>query len=221
MDGTGSLFKPLLELLPRTVDSQVICLNNLRTHTIEAQVIELGAMIGHDETIILCESYSGYLCFKLSLLKNLNIKHIIYAASFLENPSWLSRFYKILSLGLVRCGAIPNILLSTLLFGQFKSNSLVKAFLQSLRAVDDHTLRRRLHYIANLKRPTEHSLVASTYVQASHDCLVSKKSIDAFNNQCNELTIMKAKGGHFLVQSNPEFFARLIQRLIKDTLSEI
>jgi pimeloyl-ACP methyl ester carboxylesterase len=214
MDGTGELFKPLLDELPNNVDTQVVCLNSLKTQTPKEQASEIASLIGNDEVIILSESYSGYIAYHLSLLSNVNIKHIVFAASFLENPTWLSRFNNLLPLNLVRSGLIPDIILSSTLFAQRNNKELVKLFISSLELISNSMLRQRLKVITNLVRPTELLSVPCTYVQASNDYLVSKKSVDVFKKLCININIVKVRGGHFIVQSNPHYFSKLLQGVI-------
>lgn len=214
MDGTGKLFRPLLDELPSDIDTQVICLNDLKTQTPIEQALEIASSIGSEEVIILSESYSGYIAYHLSLLPNLNIKHVIFAASFLENPTWVIRFNKLLPLDLVRSGWISEIVLSPVLFAQRNNKNLVKLFMSSLKLVNNSTLRQRLKAIANLVRPNELVSVPCTYVQASNDYLISKRTVDAFKELCININIVKANGGHFIVQSNPHYFSKLVQGII-------
>ena len=214
MDGTGKLFRPLLDELPSDMDTQVICLNDLAAQTPIEQALEIASLIGSEEVIILSESYSGYIAYHLSLLPNLNIKHVIFAASFLENPTWFSRLNRLLPLNLVRSGLIPDIILSPVLFSQRNNKNLVKLFMSSLKSVSNSTLRQRLNAIANLVRPNESVLVQCTYVQASNDYLVSKRTVDVFKELCININVVKANGGHFIVQSNPHYFSKLVQGVI-------
>jgi pimeloyl-ACP methyl ester carboxylesterase len=214
MDGTGKLFSPLLDELPSGVDIQVICLNDLITQNPIEQALEIASLIGSEEVIILSESYSGYIAYHLSLLPNLNIKHVIFAASFLENPTWLSRLNKLLPLNLVRSGLIPDIALCSVLFAQRNNKKLVNLFNSSLKLINNSTLRHRLTVITNLVRPSESLSVPCTYVQASNDYLVSNKSVDVFKELCININIVKANGGHFIVQSNPHYFSKLVQGVI-------
>ncbi len=214
MDGTGKLFSPLLDELPSGLDTQVICLNDLITQNPIEQALEIASLIGSEEVIILSESYSGYIAYHLALLPNLNIKHVIFAASFLENPTWLSRLNKLLPLNLVRSGLIPDIALSTVLFAQRNNKNLVKLFMSSLNLVNNSTLRQRLKAIANLVRPNKLVSVPCTYVQASNDYLVSKRAVDVFKELCININIVKANGGHFIVQSNSHYFSKLVQGII-------
>jgi len=214
MDGTGKLFSPLLDELPNGLDTQVVCLNDLITQNPIEQALEIASLIGSEEVIILSESYSGYIAYHLSLLPNLNIKHVIFAASFLENPTWLSRLNKLLPLNLVRSDVIPDIALSSVLFAQRNNKKLVNLFSSSLKLINNSTLRHRLKVIANLVRPSDSLSVPCTYVQASNDYLVSNKSVDVFKELCININVVKANGGHFIVQSNPQYFSKLVQGVI-------
>ena len=214
MDGTGGLFSPLLDELPSDIETQIICLNELTNIAPTEQALEIATLIGNDEVIILSESYSGFITYHLSLLPNINIKHIIFAASFLENPTWLSRLNKALPLNLVRTGLIPSTFLSTLLFGQRNNTRLVGLFLSCLKSVSNSTLRLRISTVANLVRPKKLMSIPCTYVQANKDYLVSNRSSDAFKELCVDLRIIRAGGGHFIVQSNPSLFSKLIQDVI-------
>ncbi|KZN37116.1 alpha/beta hydrolase [Pseudoalteromonas luteoviolacea] len=214
MDGTGKLFCPLLDQLPAGIDTHVICLNELIATTPIEQSLEIASLIGSEEVIILSESYSGLIAYHLSLLPYLNIKHVIFAASFLESPSWFSRFHNLLPLNLVRSNIIPDTVLSTLLFAQRKNKKLVKLFISSLQPINNVILRERLKVIADLTRPNRRLSIPCTYVQASNDYLVSKKSVNAFKELCTNINVVKAAGGHFIVQSNPHYFSKLVQSLI-------
>ncbi len=214
MDGTGKLFSPLLAELPSGLDTQVICLNELTTQTPIEQALEIAFLIGSEEVIVLSESYSGYIAYHLSLLPNTNIRHVIFAASFLENPTWLSRLNELLPLNLVRSGLIPDFALSSVLFAQPNNKKLVKIFNSSLKLISNSMLRHRLRVIANMVRPSESLSVPCTYVQASNDYLVSYKSVDVFKELCININIVQANGGHFIVQSNPHYFSKLVQEVI-------
>ena len=214
MDGTGKLFSPFLNELPSNIDTLVICLNDLKSQTPIEQALEIASLIGSEEVIILSESYSGYITYHLSLLPNLNIKHVIFAASFLENPNCLSHLNKLLPLNLVRLGLIPDSVLSFVLFAQRNNKKLVKLFISTLKLINNSTLKYRLTIIANLVRPSESLSVPCTYVQASNDYLVSYKSVAVFKELCTSINVVKTAGGHFIVQSNPQYFSKLVQDII-------
>ncbi len=214
MDGTGELFNPLLDELPEHINTHVICLNSLTANEPKVQAIEIASTLGDEEVIILSESYSSYIAYQLCLLSHLNIKHVIFSAGFLSNPSKLSYLRNVLPLNIIRSGFIPGHILSLFLFAQRNNDKLVKLFNSSLQSVTNFTLKQRLEYIANLTTPAQELTIPATYVQASNDYLVSKKSVDVFTKICININVVKAEGGHFVVQSNPQFFVKLIQNVM-------
>lgn len=214
MDGTGKLFNPLIELLPEFLNLHVICLNSLHSSEPYGQASEIASSIGKEEIIILAESYSGIIAYHLAMIPDLNIKHIIFAASFLESPSKLSGLSRCLPLSFIKQGLIPNFILSRLFFAQRNNIQLVTLFLSALKQVDNSTLKHRLKIITNLVSPTSDICVPCTYVKAKNDYLVSKKSVHLFNKLCININVVDVKGGHFIVQSNPIYFSKLVQRVI-------
>jgi len=204
MDGTGILFDPLLKVIPESTDYEIIPLSKFQSKTPTLQAKELAKIIGNDDTIIFAESYSGLIAYELCKLNGISIKHVFFAAGFLERPSLISKFSRVLPLFFIRWKLIPASLLSHLFFGKASEIELVRLFYKSLSEVTDQTLKTRLNIISKAARPTEQINQPVTYISASNDWLVSNNSIDVFKELCSNLTIVNLEGGHFIVQSNPE-----------------
>jgi pimeloyl-ACP methyl ester carboxylesterase len=216
MDGTGLLFEPLIKLMNDDYDYEVICLNAFKNSSAAATLNIIEKAIGDEEVIVIAESYSGHIAHQLSLNSNLDIKHIIYAASFLENPTILTYFRCFLPLWLIRSDLLPTKLIGRLFFGKNKSPALVSLFLKALESVKDKELKSRLEDIRYLKLPLKISDIPSTYVLANQDYLIRKKCVDAFELYCSKFEYKEAIGGHFIVQSNPNYFIELIEKLIAE-----
>lgn len=210
MDGTGKLFEPLLTYLPPSIDAEVIALSSLSSNCIRSQAEEIAELIGNQEVIIFAESYSGSIAYELAQMNFINIKHIIFVASFLSRPSVLSKFGPIAPLGVLRLNVVPSFLLSWLFFGSCKRNDLVKLFMHALNLVTNNTLKSRLRAIASLTEPKEPITVPCTYIQATKDKLVNPNSITVFQNLCVNLKTEKVVGGHFIAQCNPKKCADII-----------
>ena len=210
MDGTGKLFDPIKEFLPENIKVDVIKLSSLKGHDTESQAQELAKRLGKQEVVIFAESYSGSIAYKLAQMSDVNIKHIIFAASFLSRPSYLSKFGFIAPLSLLRLNLVPSLFLSWLFFGSSDRTDLVKLFLQALHLVSNEILRERLKIIASLTKPTKVVNVSSTYIQATKDKLVSSKSVTIFQKLFVNLQIKRIDGGHFIAQSNPKACAEVV-----------
>jgi pimeloyl-ACP methyl ester carboxylesterase len=204
MDGTGKLFDPLINLLPETIDREVIPLSSLNEGDAKSQADEIAELLGEGRYVIFAESYSGAIAYQLCQNSTLNIKHVIFAASFLSRPSYISKFGYLAPVSIIRFNLVPKFLLSWLFFGSPNRIELVKLFLVSLQLVSNKTLKSRLRNIASLSEPTNIIKIPCTYIQANKDLLVSKKAVASFQKLCVNLRIEQIKGGHFIAQSNPQ-----------------
>ena len=202
MDGTGILFEPLLNFIPHNVECEVYPLQKFESHSPVEQAHELANYLGNEEVIIFAESFSGLIAYELCKLKVTNIKHIIFAAAFLERPSFLSKLSFLLPLNIIRKKLIPAALLSYLLFGSFQRPELVHLFYKSFNEVSNRTLRSRLHIISTFSNVTTNIEIPATYIRAKKDFLVSKNCIQKFEKVFKHLNIIHLDGGHFIAQSN-------------------
>ncbi|MEH6358359.1 MAG: hypothetical protein V7745_05185 [Pseudomonadales bacterium] len=203
MDGTGKLFKPLLEIIPDNIAYEVFPLSSLVADNPKQQAKEIVTRLGVGEFVIFAESYSGIIAYELSKIPDINIKHILFAASFLSRPSQISRLGPYAPLFMLRKNLITKNILSRLFFGHSGHIDLVKLFLGTLDSITDATLKKRLRRISKLTLPATSIEVPCTYLQATKDKLVSKKAVLDFKKICVNLTIKQIKGGHFIAQSNP------------------
>lgn len=209
MDGTGDLFKPLLEALPAHITYQVIPLSDECLNYSE-QASQIAEQIDTDEVIILAESYSGKVVYELCKL-NLNIKHIIFAASFINRPSSISKFASLLPTNLIKKKLIPNQVLSKLFFDSYNMSNKVLAVFESLNKVSNRTLSSRLDLISSLNEPSGSFDIEASYIKPSNDLFVMAECITPIKNAFRSLDVINVSGGHFIVQSNPERCSEIIQ----------
>jgi len=213
LDGTGLLFKPLLEQTP---SSDLFSIFPLIQEPIgyQPQIEFLEKEIGDTEVILVAESYSGYIAYELACRGNIGIKHIVFAASFLAPPSFLIKFVNILPLGLIKSQLLPYWILNDFLFGNKGNRELESRFYRSINSVSHRVLMRRLKNISELKSPTKTLQIPCTYIKAESDRLVNANSAKIFEKVCTNLTIKRVEGGHFVLQSNPKTCFGIINRVI-------
>ena len=92
LDGTGMLFEGILKVLPRTLDIQVFCLDELEGDSYAKKAQYLAEHLQSTELFIVAESYSGPIAYELCNLLGSNVKQIVLLASFISAPSLLSRY---------------------------------------------------------------------------------------------------------------------------------
>lgn len=208
MDGTGKLFKPFIDLLENSslanaISYEVVCLNDIQETNYQLIAQKIADQFCDEEVIILAESYSGRIAYELCQLPNLKIKHVIFVASFLARPSFISRFASIIPVQIIRSLYMPKLLLSLVFFSSINIE-LVNSFLHSIKDVSDDVLKTRLKNIASLETPQVEINIPCTYLQASRDLLVSRNAVKLFNLVFKDISVKRVKSGHFLVQCCPK-----------------
>ena len=119
LDGTGLLFKPFLELLPSQLDVITVAYpTNQKLGYGELTKLVL-KQLPDDDFIIVAESFSGYIAYKIGLHKPPRLKKIIFVASFLQNPKpKLLNFFNLLPIQLLLKISIPKVFIKRYLLGK-------------------------------------------------------------------------------------------------------
>jgi len=210
LDGTGLLFEFLLQQTPR-----IFSIFPLLQEPIDyqPQIELLEQEIGATEVILVAESYSGYIAYQLACRGNINIKHIVFVASFLVSPSYLIKFINILPLSLLKKQLLPSWVLNYFLFGNKSNEKLEKSFYSAINSVSNKVLMHRLRNISRLQAPIKTIKIPCTYIRAKSDRLINTNSVKIFEKVCIDLTIKTVEGGHFILQSNPETCFEIINNI--------
>lgn len=210
MDGTGMLFEPLLNEIG-DLDTEVIRLPNTGAQDYSSLAEHVARVIGDRECVLLAESYSGGIAEALVTNHNLNIRYIIFVASFLSSPSRvLSRLAAVLPLkALVAIPLLAPIALKAFLLGWSASPTSIALFRKAMAAVDSRVLSMRLRQIAKYRRAGTTAEIGATYIRPEGDLLVSDRSRE-FTAAFPNLRIVEVAGPHFVLQVEPEACAKAI-----------
>ena len=211
LDGTGDLFKPFIDVLPNKIDTLVISYpTNIRQSYDELTELVI-SKLPEEKFILVGESFSGYIAYQVALRKPRNLKSVIFVAAFLENPrpfllglsSWFPR-------SLILSMPLPRYIVRQFLFGLTANEKIIGLFRQSIKQVSPHVLTFRLQEIAKLPQSQQFCEVKATYIQATNDKLVSKKSVERFKKVFNSFNVSQIEGSHFVLQMNPLACAEII-----------
>ncbi|MQX53472.1 alpha/beta fold hydrolase [Alcanivorax sediminis] len=211
MDGTGMLFEPLLNELGE-LDTEVVPLPNSGPQDYASLAEVVAHIIGERECVLLAESYSGAIAEFLVRNYSLNIRHIIFVASFLSSPRpFLSRLAAFLPIkALAAIPILAPFALKALMLGWSANPETISLFRKALREVDSRVLSMRLRQIAEYGSAGKTFEIGSTYIRPSGDLLVSDRSKEisaAFPN----LKVVEVRGPHFVLQAEPEACAAVIR----------
>lgn len=219
LDGTGLLFRPLIDSLPIGTDVLIVSYPTDKFLGYSELVNFVLRQFPSDEDFILIgESFSGPIAYQIALLKPKNLKSVIFVASFLDNPrKFMLILFCHLPLRLLLSLPIPNLIVRRFLLGTAADKSLISLFKQSLREVPASVLSYRLGEIAGLSlhHKEQRCDIRATYIQATEDKLVPVKCVEAFEDLLKNLNIVQVNGPHFILQANPTACAEIIVNEIR------
>lgn len=216
LDGTGILFKPLVESLPSDIEPLIISYPNNKEMNYGELTDYVINQIPNEEYILIGESFSGPIAYQIALRHPENIKSVIFVASFLSNPRIaILKLYKLLPTSLLLSLPIPKKLIRTFLLGKNANAQLISLFRQSLKKVSASILSYRLREIASLHKKYEHLSIRAVYIQATNDKLVSSKALKEFKGVIDNLSVYEVDGPHFILQSNPLACANIINTEVR------
>jgi pimeloyl-ACP methyl ester carboxylesterase len=203
MDGTGVMFEPFINHAPKSAQIKVIKLiqDVGVTYREQAEVIAHG-IIGENVTII-AESYSGVIAHELIKLAPNSIKHMVFAASFLDRPSIMLPLANIAPNFMLNHSLYPDFIVSRVLFGRYRSSHFLRLFKLAMSEVSIDLLKFRIDQISNLPPFNDTIEIQSTYQQAKQDNLISSSSFNAFSSAYSQINLRQLDGSHFLLQTNP------------------
>lgn len=227
MDGTGILFRPLLDKLDvnyriAIYDFNVCHVKDNNNQDLAYQADKIVKFIrdnfGYEPFVAVFESYSSL--FVPYLLKyQLAIEKIYIIGGFLACPSVLAKVGLFINPAWARF--LPNQLLGFLLFRYWANEELIGLFREMLTVIGSPDIlplfQQRLANIAHAKIPSHlpKSSVPCVYVSARCDDLVNKKAGLAFKAMFENIDFLTIDGTHFLLQTNPKFLAERLNLKIK------
>jgi len=213
MDGTGLLFKPLLEKLSDDISSQTITYptdSKLNYSQLTSLVVE--KLPKNEPFILLAESFSGSIGYAIASNPPKNLKAVIFVATFLTLPNKLLRISTILPLSLLLKLPLPNFIIKHFLLGKDIKEPTVALFKESLKMVGSNLLTFRVREMSKLKCGEKPVQIPCAYITPKNDKLVSHRHIDEFKQLASQIEIIKIQGPHFILQAKPKESAKVIEK---------
>jgi len=211
LDGTGTLFKPLIDALPKGVEVLVISYPpDIKLNYDELVEFVVGKL-PEEDFILIGESFSGPIAYQVALRIPKNIKSVIFVATFLDNPRpFLLGLSRLLPTSLIFSLPIPDFIIKSFLFNKTVSKRIVDLFKESLEQVSYGVLSFRLKQIGLLTENHDICNIKASYIQAAGDKLVSRNCVNAYKKAFNSIEIFQVEGPHFVLQTNPIACAEIV-----------
>ena len=216
LDGTGVLFKPLLDALPSNIGSLIIDYPANKKLSYPELVNYVIDKLPNERFVLVGESFSGPIAYQIALLMPDKVASVIFVATFLSNPrKFLLRLSSFLPISLLLSLPIPTLIIKSLLLGYSANTEIIGLFRQSLKQVSPQVLSFRLQEISKLTNRHQLCDITSIYIQATDDRLVPDNCVKDFRTVFKNLKIFKVKGAHFILQANPIACAEIMAKEIR------
>jgi pimeloyl-ACP methyl ester carboxylesterase len=219
MDGTGHLFEPFINVLPKKFSVTVVSYpaDELLDYSQFQAIIEAAVPQVNNYTLV-AESFSGPLALQFGAKNPLNLKSIILCASFVISPS-----PKILNWpGTVLSSLICRMPLSSWalrhwMLGMDCSDDLVSLARTSIRKVSPRVLAHRLRTVIRVdaREALRNCTKPILYLLATEDRLVNGRGLRDIVSVKPEVNHIEIDGPHLLLQRNPKAAIKAIECFLK------
>ncbi len=211
LNGSHRLFAPLLPFLG---ERQVTTLElpQQGPQDPDSLATVLAGQLGDNPFVLLGESFSGPVAYRLALRQPQGLRGVIFAASFLRCPHPLLPLTRYLPLpgGLLNSGA----LLKLFCVGPGASPALLELLRTEIHQLPHDLLRARLRSLSELQEPTQPLELPTLHLLPRQDRLVSRRTA-ALQQHCRNLQRVELDGPHFLLQSQPAACGQAINDFIQ------
>ncbi|WGZ94346.1 MAG: alpha/beta hydrolase [Candidatus Thiothrix putei] len=214
LDGTGLLFQPLLEQLGHACSVQIIRYPPDQCQSVQILAAKVREQVAFDtDTVLLAESFSGLVAMEL-LRQGIALHSVIFCASFASAPRpWLLQLATVLPLETLFRLPLPDFLLRGL-----GLNARLVALIRQVRTqVSPAVFAYRLRLIAAAQHQPQEQCweMPCYYLRAADDWAVPERCAEDLRRHFTKVDIIRiAQSGHFLLQSQPDACAAVLNRLI-------
>jgi len=217
MDGSGTLFEPLLAQLGPDLPTTVVRYPpDQPLGYVELEALVRAVLPKRGPYFLLGESFSGPIALSLAAQQPGGLQGLLLCCTFARNPYPSLAIAQAL-LPFLRFGHPPLWLLETLLLGKDRRPALSQALNQALAPLTDRTMKARLSAVLSVSPPPrlDHIQIPSLYLQAQSDRVVPARAYDALLGLLPNLHKASLAGPHCLLQTQPAAAAQVIRNFIK------
>ncbi len=213
LNGSSTLFAPLLAHLNPALEVQTLSLPPQGEQDYRTLADGVKNQLGDRPFVLLGESFSGPLAYRLARDNPPGLRGVIFAASFLSRPHPLLALANYLPLpkGLLK----QSSLLRLFCLDKSASTALIKLLQLEIEALPPALLRARLASLNDLQAPTGCISLPALQLLPSRDRLVTRSASASLLAHCSQLQSVTIDGPHFLLQSQPLACARAIEGFIE------
>jgi pimeloyl-[acyl-carrier protein] methyl ester esterase len=214
LDGTGLLFKPLVEALPNHIIPVVISYpKNQPLGYDDLLVLILTQLPKNSPYVVLGESFSGPLALRIATLQPQGLQGVILNATFITHPHhYIPRWIK----HLIPCfpyKTLPSLAKIGAYFGAYYSADMHNA----LTSVSPQVFAHRLQEILTVDVTAEliKCQLPILYIQAKYDGIVPASNLEHILKLKPTVQHIQIDAPHLVLQSQPLLAMQAISAFIK------
>lgn len=206
LDGTGTLFQPLLRELPADWRAQVV-VHPMDAHADYDVLTRLAekALPAEGSLVLLGESFSGPIAIRLAAALGPRLKALVLCCSFARNPRpALARLSGLIG-WLPAPRALPASFSAHALLGGSAPAEARRLLADVLARLPAEVLRARLRMVTAADAAQELAMVTAPvlYLQADRDRVVPPAAAADIRRICPQTVITRLPGPHGLLQAAP------------------
>jgi len=222
LDGTGLSYRPLGEAMPENTRVTVIHYPTDRKLSYGELVQWAYEQLPRNKPLVLiAESFSGPITISLASSFSLNIKGIIFCATFMKlTRPFLLGPMKYIPLALLLRKPIPDYFLSFLCGNRPFSDKLIPLFRQFEKLVRPEVIAHRIRMLNDIDVTADVQTLRlpCCYIQGAQDKLVPERCVISFKKHLSDIIVKRVDGPHGILQAKPEECAEIIMEFVRNLL---
>ena len=212
MDGTGALFKPLINALGDQFTIRLVRYPDQAMGYAALATMARRALPTQGPFLILAESFSGPIAVALAAANPRGLRGVILSSSFVRNPRPTCVALRPL-VDLLRFKSVPFSILNHLLLGLHSTAPLRSALRAAVSQIAAHTYRSRIRAVLSVDVSSKlgQVKVPLLYLLATEDRLVPASASKSMLQVRPDMQVISISAPHMLLQVAPRTAANVIQ----------
>ncbi|MBW2258071.1 MAG: alpha/beta fold hydrolase [Deltaproteobacteria bacterium] len=214
LDGTGSLFTPLLRSKPADQPVQVVSYPTHEPLSYEALAARVRLLLPDHPFVLVGESFSGPLALRLAADLPEPLRGVVLVASFGWLPSPFPSSITRVALSMAGARRPPRWLASRLLLGRRPDPSLVDLLGAAIDEVAPTVIAARLQMIATVDSGPLLAQIAVplAYLRATRDALVGPRALRLLRVARPDMAVAEVDAPHLVLQCAPSECVQYLAR---------
>jgi len=216
LDGTGILFRPFVETLGASIDTQIVTYpahQPLGYTELEALVRK--ALPGDRRFVVLGESFSGPIAIRLGADPPQALVGIVLCVTFARNPypllGWVAPW-----VGGVPVKSMPSWARAPFMWGAWTTERARRESALATAAVSEAVLRHRIAAVLTVDEVQALTRIGvpTLVLRASRDHVVPRAATELMIRALPAAELVEIEGPHLLLQSCPSECATVVKRFM-------